>query len=167
MKPMLLLLVVPITLLFAGCNSNTAPGNDTEAALDPPARAAPQAGAAAAFLRVAMDDVQPETMTHQDIAKLGNPKAGCVFRLTTDAFPSFVYGGTQAGVIKLNETLVTLPMTGPGLYAGSGVQVSLQTDGLGKNQQEATLILRLPGVSEELGFHGFSECGTIDKGAPA
>jgi hypothetical protein len=65
---------------------------------------------------------------------------------------------------------VTLPMTGPGLYAGSGVQVSLQTVGPGgtkQGQQEATMILRLPGVSEELGFHGFAECGATDKGAPA
>lgn len=150
-------------LALAGCHhANPSTGNDTEAALDPPMSAAPHRSAAEALAGVAREDVQPQTMSQADLDSLGGMRNGCVFRLTADAWPSFVYGGPQAGgVLKLNETLVTLPRASGNTFADGGLQVSLRP--LGKSHangtpQDADLIIRLAGVPQELGFKGYTDC---------
>jgi hypothetical protein len=148
---------------LSGCHlDNPSTSNDTEAALDPPQPAAPHRSAAEGLAGVAMDDVQPETMSKADLDSLGGMQNRCVFRLTAIAWPSFVYGGPETnGIIKLNETLITLPRAGSNAFAGDGVQVTLRaldkhpSDG---SLQEADLIIRLPHVPQELGFKGYTEC---------
>jgi hypothetical protein len=160
--------------MLAGCHhANPSTGNDTEAALDPPKSAAPQRAAASALAGVAMEDVQPETMSQSDLDSLGGIQNRCVFRLDADGWPSFVYGGPQTGaVLKLNETLVTLPSTGPETFADSGLQVTLRPLDRGAvhdSQQEADLIIDLPHTPQELGFQGYIEChgqGAQTLGAP-
>lgn len=154
---------VAACLALAGCHhGNPSVGNDTEAALDPPRPAAPLRPAAEALAGVAMDDVQPQTMSQADLDRLGGTRDRCVFRLTPAAWPSFVYGGAQAnGVLKLNETLSPLPRTGNDTFAQSGLQVVLRPLDEGNashGQHEADLIIRLPHVPQELGFKGFAEC---------
>ena len=150
-------------LALVGCrHDNPSTGNDTEAALDPATRAAPQRSPADALAGVSMDDVQPETMSKADLDSLGGMQDRCVFRLTATAWPSFVYSGARAnGILKLNETLITLPATGADAYAANGVRVILRplkpTD-RDNRQREADLIIRLPHVAQELGFKGYLEC---------
>lgn len=158
--------VVPVfvaCLALAGCHhANPSIGNDTEAALDPPAAAAPQHPAAQALAGVAMEDVQPETMSQADLDSLGGTRDRCVFRMDADGWPGLVYGGAQAGgIIKLNETLVMLPRTGPDAYADGGLQVTLRpldASAPDDNQQPANLVIRLPHTPQELGFQGYAEC---------
>lgn len=150
-------------LMLAGCHhANPSTGNDTEAALDPPTPAAPRHPAAQALAGVAMEDVQPQTMSQADLDSLGGIGDRCVFRLDADGWPSFVYGGTSAGgVIKLNETLITLPQTGPGAFADGGMQVTLRVPDASvasDHQQRADLVIRLPHTRQELGFSGYAEC---------
>ena len=148
---------------LAACHhANPSTGNDTEAALDPPAHAAPQRAAVRALTGVAMDDVQPQTMDEADLDSLDGVADRCVFRLDADGWPSFVYGGGEAGgVLKLNETLITLPRTGPEAFADDDLQVTLHPldkgDAHGR-QQSANLIIRLPHTPQELGFQGYTEC---------
>ena len=150
-------------LMLAGCrHANPSTGNDTEAALDPPEVAAPKRGAGQALAGVAMEDVQPETMSLADLDSLGGIKDRCVFRLAADGWPSFVYGGAQTGgVLKLNQTLITLPDRDPNAFADGGLQVTLRPlskDASNDTQQPADLIIHLPHTAQELGFQGFSEC---------
>lgn len=150
-------------LMLAGCHhANPSTGNDTEAALDPPRPAAAQRSAAQALDNVAMADVQPETMSQPDLDSLGGIRDRCVFRLDADGWPSFVYGGAQAGgVLKLNETLVLVPRTGPDAFADGGLQVTLRPLDAGAShddQQPANLVIRLPHTPQELGFQGYTEC---------
>jgi hypothetical protein len=150
-------------LVLGGCHQdNPSTGNDTEASLDPPKSAAPHRSAAEALAGVSMDDVQPETMSKADLDSLGGARDRCLFRLTAVGWPSFVYGGGQpTGILKLNETLITLPRTHPGAFADSGLEVTLRPlDDGGANgaRHEADLIIRLPHTPQELGFKGYSEC---------
>ena len=57
--------------MLTGCNSNSAPGNDREAQIDPAPTPAPRMGAAEALSGIATEAVQPETMSDADIAALG------------------------------------------------------------------------------------------------
>ena len=70
-----------IALPLAACNSNTAPGNDREAQLDPPATAAPIEDAASALANVDPGLMLPRTMNDADLVALGAGQA-CQFRLT-------------------------------------------------------------------------------------
>jgi len=158
-------------LMLAGCHhANPSIGNDSEAALDQPAPAAPQRVAALALAGVAIEDVQPETMSQSDLDSLGGIDNRCVFRLDADSWPSFVYGGLRTGaVIKLNETLITLPRTGPDTFVDSGLQATLHLLGNGEPpdiQQQADLIIHLPHVRQELGFRGYTECHGRGARAP-
>ena len=74
-------LIAAIALPLAACNSNTAPGNDREAQLDPPATAAPIEDAASALANVSPGLMLPETMNSADIAALG---AGQVLSIPAD-----------------------------------------------------------------------------------
>lgn len=158
--------VVPILaacLILAGCHhANPSTGNDAEAALDPPRAAAPQRPASRALAGVAMEDVQPQTMSQADLDSLGGIGNRCVFRLDADGWPSFVYGGAQAGgVLKLNETLVLLPRTAPDTFADGGLQVTLRpldASAPAASQHPANLVIRLPHTPQELGFQGYAEC---------
>jgi hypothetical protein len=150
-------------LALVGCrHANPSTGNDTEAALDPPGAAAPQRPPAQALAGVAMEDVQPQVMSQADLDSLGGIQDRCVFRLDADGWPSFVYGGARAsGVLKLNETLVSLPRTGTNAYADSGLQVTLRPlgkDGSRDGQQPVDLVIHLPRTAQELGFQGYSTC---------
>lgn len=148
---------------LAGCHlDNPSTGNDTEAALDPARPAAPHRTAAEALAGVAMEDVQPETMSRADLDSLGDVSDRCVFRFTAVGWPSFVYGGAPStGTLKLNEALITLPRSGGDAFAESGLQVTLRP--LDKHaaddaRHEADLIIRLPHTPQELGFKGYTEC---------
>jgi hypothetical protein len=160
-------------LMLAGCqHANPSTGNDTEAALDPPATAAPQRPATQALAGIAMEDVQPETMSQADLDSLGGTDDRCLFRMDADGWPGFVYGGAQAGgIIKLNETLVSLPRTGSGTYADGGLQVTLHpldASASDDHQQPANLVIRLPHTPQELGFQGYAEChGQAGRGTQA
>lgn len=163
MSRRILVPVLGACLMLAGCHhANPSTGNDTEATLDPPKAAAPQRSAAQALAGVAMEDVQPETMSQADLDSLGGTRNRCVFRLDADGWPSFIYGSTQTdGILKLNETLITLPRTGQGAFADSGLQVTLRSldeDSARNTQRRANLVIRLPHTSQELGFQGYVEC---------
>lgn len=163
MSSLILIPFLGACLMLAGCqHANPSTGNDAEAALDPPKAAAPQRSAAQALAGVAMEDVQPETMSEADLDSLGGTRDRCVFRLDADGWPSFVYGGVQTGgILKLNETLVTLPRAGPHAFADSGLQVTLRLltkDASRDAQRPADLIIRLPQAPQELGFQGYIEC---------
>lgn len=155
--------IVGIVLpLLAGCQAgNPSTGNDAEAALDPPARAAPHRSAAEALAGVALEDVQPQTMSDADLASLGGD-ASCRFRLTRPAWPSFVYvPRASQGTIKLNGALVTLPRVREGVFADGGLRVSLRPVGdadAHAAMQAAELIVLLPHTAQELGFRGYVEC---------
>lgn len=153
-----LLFVLPL----AACNSNSAPGNDQEAALEAPATASQQASAADALSGIATGAIQPETMTDADTASLGGTDGRCVFRMTEVGYPSFLYGGSGGtGTIKLNGTLITLPAVGNGRYQDGGLRVTLTPidaeTGRG-DRREAEMIVQLPGAPDELGFRGYEQC---------
>ena len=149
-------------LALAGCNSNTAPGNDREAALEAPAKAAPRVAASEALAGVATETLQPETMTPADLASLGGIKGRCVIRLTEVAAPSLVYGGgADNAEIKLNGKLITLPATGAGTYTDGGLTVAVTpVDAPAKagKRRETEMVVLLPGAKNELGFRGYSVC---------
>lgn len=167
MSCLTLLTCLVACLALTGCHlDNPSTGNDTEAALDPPQLAAPHRTAAEVLAGVAMEDVQPETMSKADLDSLGGMQGRCVFRLTAVSWPSFVYGGAQAnGILKLNETLITLPRTASDTFADNGLQATLRP--LDKHsddtQREADLIIRLPHTPQELGFKGYAECHQVTQ----
>ncbi len=156
------ILTVAAGLALAGCNSNTAPGNDKEAQLDSPAKAVAQADAASALAGIATGAIQPETMTPADIASLGGNAGRCLFSMTEVGFPSMVYGGgTNAATVRLNGKLITLPSSGEGKYTGGGLSVAVRPvdakAGRGE-RREAEMVIMLPGAKDELGYRGFSMC---------
>lgn len=157
-------LVVTASLGAASCVSNTAPGNDREAALDPPEQPAEAAAADEAIAGVDPSLLHPQIITDMDRAGLHGEQARCVFRFTRVGFPVFLYsaGAAPAGIMKLNGKLVTLPGGADGRFASAGVTVELRrvdADAEVEQQHEADLILMLPGAPDELGYRGFSECG--------
>lgn len=156
------ILAVAAGLALAGCNSNTAPGNDKESQLDAPAKAVAQADAATALAGIATGAIQPETMTRADVAGIGGSSGRCQFRMTEVGYPSLVYGGAKnVATIKLNGKLITLPSAGEGKYADGGLSVAVKPvdaeAGRG-GRREAEMVIMLPGAKDELGYRGFSVC---------
>lgn len=153
-----------LALPLAACNSNTAPGNDREARLDPPATAAPVQDAATALANLSPGLMLPETMTDADLAALG-AKNSCQFRLTEVAFPSFVYDGGGRGAIKINGKLIPVTASGAGRYANGQLRIqirALDDEGdAGLRMQE--LIVAAPRTKGELGFRGYTTCGGKDS----
>lgn len=154
-------LAIPLALaaLAAGCVDNTAPGNDREAQLEPPAKAADVVPAAEATANVETGLLYPEIMTDPDRGNLPAMGERCLFRYTRVGLPVFAYGATT-GVVKLNGKLVPLPSTGEGRYAEGAITVTVRP----LEEQEAgvfpaELVLRVADAPNELGFHGFAECG--------
>ena len=146
-----------LTLGLAACNSNTEPGNDRRADLEKPPQAAQQEGAAVALENVAPGALYPGILTNADVASIGGVQGRCVFRMTQIGFPSFVYGGAdQGGTIKLNGKLIMIPASGDNAYSDAGLTVEMrENEGA---EEEATMIVRIPGAADELGFRGYSNC---------
>lgn len=148
-----------VVLLTGACVENTAPGNDREAALEPPAPPAELASAGAALQNVATGLIMPEIITDADRTNLPGGVERCTFRMTTVGMPVLFYDGTA--VIKLNGKLVPLDGQGEGRFGSGGVEVMvrpLDEAETGGGQFEAEFVLRLEGAPNELGFHGFAEC---------
>lgn len=146
-------------VVAAGCIDNPAPGNDREAELDPPARAAEVATAEAAISGVATGLLKPEIMTDADLESAPRIEDRCTFRFTRVGFPVLVYG--SSGVLKLNGKLVVLPRVGDGRYGAGGVEVRVRPlDGGAERETSfaAEMVVGLPGAPDELGFHGYSGC---------
>jgi len=144
-------------LFAAGCIDNPAPGNDREAALDPPAPPAPRVAVGAAIDGVDPGLLMPEIMTEADRRDLESPGSTCRFRMTRVGFPVAVYGASA--VVKLNGRLVTLAGTGEGRYATDGVEMTIRPlEERTSGQFASELILWLPGAPHELGFHGYADC---------
>ncbi len=151
----------------AACAENTAPGNDREAALDPPATAAEVVPAGEALRGVATGLLMPQIMTDADLRNVpavdGRAESAdrCSFRMTRVDHPVLVYG--TAAVIKLNGKLIPLAGIGEGRYGAEGVEVTvrpLEDDAGSDSPFLAELVLRFSGAPNELGFHGFSQCGS-------
>jgi hypothetical protein len=146
-----------------GCVENTAPGNDREAELEPPAPAAALASAGAAISGVETGLLKPEIMTDADVGVVGGAAQGCRFRMTRVGLPVFLFPaeGRGDGVLKLNGKLIRLPQGAGGAYSADGVEVALRELDDRPDDGEpfsAEMVLRLPWASHELGFHGFAEC---------
>lgn len=160
MRPAITVLALALGLAAPACVENTAPGNDREAELDAAVTPAPVARAGEAISGVATGLLIPETMSDSDRRDIPDLGRRCTFRMTEVGFPVLVYGASA--VVKLNGKLVPLPGTGEGRYAADGVEASIRPlgDGGGRGEQfPAEFVLRLPGGPDELGYHGFSECG--------
>jgi hypothetical protein len=163
------LIALPLALAalaLAGCNRNTAIGNDREAQLDHAPTPAPVMRAAAALENVAPALIKPETMSFADLAVL-RPLAGdCAVRLTEVAFPSFVYTPGAAGTIKLNGKLIRLPATDDMRFSDQGLTVTLRPGqergdaGLG----EIDMIVVPPDADQETGYSGFNDCNIGESG---
>lgn len=152
-------LIAAIALPLAACNSNTAPGNDREAQLDPPATAAAIEDAASALANVSPGLMLPETMNGADIAALGAQNS-CQFRLTEIAFPSFVYDDSGQGAVKINGTLIPVTADGPDSYSNGELRIRtrmLDDEGdAGLQMQE--MIVAAPRAKDEFGFWGYTTC---------
>lgn len=152
------LLLVPA---LAGCNRNTAVGNDREARLDAPPTPAPVVRAEAALENVATELVKPETMSDADLQALGGRTGRCVVRLTEVGFPSFLFEPGGSGAIKLNGKLIVLPSAGELRFADGGLSVTLRplegeegSAGLAGMQ----MIVVPPGAGDEIGYSGYVHC---------
>lgn len=156
-----------VAVTFAGCNENTAIGNDRESRLDPVPSPAPVLGAADALENVATAIVRPETMSDADIQALGGKAGRCAVKMTEAGFPSFVYQRGGDGAIKLNGKLISLKRSGDHRYQDGGLSVALRPlDSAGyAGLQEVDMIVTLPGAMDELGYRGYNECGQRDVGA--
>lgn len=154
-----ILLTLALAVVLSGCVENEAPGNDREAALDPPSTGAEVVTAGAAIQGVATELLAPQIITEADLRNLPEVGERCLFRFTRVGFPVFVYG-SSTGTIKLNGKLVPLPARDADLYANEGVRVTVRplVEQEENGQVAAELVLRLPGAPNELGYHGFSEC---------
>ncbi|KEO86809.1 MULTISPECIES: DUF6692 family protein [Erythrobacteraceae] len=149
------------TLGLAACNTNTAPGNDREAHLDPPVQAAPIEDASTALANLSPGLMLPETMTDADLAAL-DAEGDCQFRLTEVAYPSFVYDSEGQGAIKINGRLIPVSRDEQGNYSNGELRVTtrlLDDEGTaGLRMQE--MIVVAPRASDEFGFWGYTTCGT-------
>jgi len=162
----LVLTLIAITLPLAGCNRNTALGNDREAQLDAAPTPAPVANAAAALDNVAAALIKPETMSSADIAALGGLAGKCAIRLTEVAHPSFVYRSGNSGVIKLNGKLIPLPAVEKNRFEDNGLSVALRpnNDVGDAGLRGMDMIMAPPGAEDELGYAGFADCTRADTG---
>ncbi|RPF71019.1 DUF6692 family protein [Aurantiacibacter spongiae] len=154
------LIAVSGTLALAACNQNTAIGNDREAALDPPAAAAPIEPAETALANIATALVKPETMTDADIAALGGTSGRCVFTFTEVGFPAFVYRPGEQGFLKLNGRIIPLSATGADRFVSGGLVVATRfVDETGNAGLQAMEILVVPPqAGDELGYRGYTTC---------
>ena len=155
-----MMLLVGLSALLAGCNQNTAIGNDREAELDPPAEATAIEPASSALQGVATALVKPETMSDADIAAIGGEQGRCVFRLTEVGFPTFLYEPNGSGFIKLNGKLIPVEPDGTDRFASGELLVTTQMLGDEGNAglQALRLIVVPPGAKDELGFDGYTTC---------
>ncbi|WP_239805606.1 DUF6692 family protein [Croceicoccus hydrothermalis] len=147
-------------LALAGCNRNTAIGNDREADRDPPSHAAPIRPAGTALQNVSTALVKPETMSDADVAAIGGTGGRCVFTLTEVSFPAFVYAPGDRGFIKLNGTLVPLDAVGADRFENGGLVVTtrlLDTRG-NAGLRGLEMIVVPPGARDELGYRGYTSC---------
>lgn len=149
-------------LAISGCIDNTAPGNDREADLDPPAPAAEMATAESALQNVDVGLLMPEILSDADVRAAGPLAGGCLFRMTRVGFPVLLFSQAEPGeaVIKLNGKLISLSSAGPGQYSGGPVSASVRTlESDSPGLQQAEFIVRIADAPSELGFRGFRECG--------
>lgn len=152
------------SILLAGCNQNTALGNDREAELYPAPEAAPIVSVEEALANVAVEIVKPETMSDADIRAIGGTADRCVFRLTEMSFPAFVYEAGGDAFIKLNGKLVPLRASGENRYMAGGLLIVTrlidETGNAGLQMQEMMMVP--PDAKDELGYRGFAQCyGTV------
>jgi len=151
-------------LALAGCNRNTAIGNDREAQLDAAPSPAPVMAPQQALANISTALIKPETMTEADLAAVGGLDGQCAIRLTELAFPSFVFapGVSGTGTIKLNGKLVPLPAANEGRFAQGDLSVILRPrDESGDaGLPGMDMIVVVPGAEDELGYAGFVECRT-------
>lgn len=147
-------------LALAGCNRNSAIGNDREARVDPAASPAPIVAAGAALQNVETAAIKPETMSNADILALGGKVGRCAIKLTEVGFPSFLYRPNGSGAIKLNGKLIVLPKTGPGRFEADDLLVVLRpVDEVGNaGLKAAEMIIVPPGSREEMGYRGYIQC---------
>jgi hypothetical protein len=154
--------VLVMIVALAGCNRNTAIGNDREAQLDAVPTPAPVMAPEDALANVSTALVKPETMNQADLAAIGGLEGRCAVRLTEIAFPSFVFAPGGTGTIKLNGKLVPLPAKGEGRFAQGDLSVILRPrDESGDaGLPGMDMIVLVPGAEDELGYAGFVECKT-------
>jgi hypothetical protein len=154
--------VLVMIVALAGCNRNTAIGNDREAQLDAVPTPAPVMAPEDALANVSTALVKPETMNQADLAAIGGLEGRCAVRLTEIAFPSFVFARGGTGTIKLNGKLVPLPAKGEGRFAQGDLSVILRPrDESGDaGLPGMDMIVLVPGAEDELGYAGFVECKT-------
>lgn len=152
--------ILAIALALAGCNRNTALGNDREAQVDPAPTPAPVTAPQAALANVSAALVKPETMSDADLAALGGMEGKCAVRLTELGFPSFVFAPGEAGAIKLNGKLIPLPAAGRGRFSEGGLRVILRPrDERGDaGLAGMDMIVLPPGAKDEIGYAGFIDC---------
>ena len=156
-----------LALPLAGCNQNTAVGNDREAEVDPVPTPAPMVGAAAALEGIAAELIKPETMTRADIRAIGGLGDKCAFRFTEVAQPSFVYEPGERGIIKLNGVLISLSAADANRFSEAGLSVTLVAS---EEEGDAGLegmdmIVVPPGAKDELGYSGFADCRDEPRGS--
>lgn len=149
-----------LALALAGCNQNTAIGNDREAQLDPAPTPGPIMAADAALRNVELATIKPETMTDAEVQALGSGQHRCIFTLTELGYPTFVYEPGRRGIIKLNGKLIPVDAAGPDDYASGGLLVATRTvDDTGNaGLQVQELIVVPPGARDELGYRGYVSC---------
>lgn len=145
--------------LLAACNTNSAPGNDQEAQIDPPAKAAEIVAANAALANVEPAVIKPETMTKADLSAIGE-SPDCQFRMTEVGYPSFVFAANGDGVIKLNGKLIPVPRISDGRYASGALTVTTRMldDSGDAGLQGMELILMPPDANDERGYLGYRSC---------
>ena len=161
-------LFTALALPLAGCNENTAVGNDREAQVEPAPTPAPIMGAQAALRNVATAIIKPETMTDADVTALGGREGRCVVKLTEVAFPSFLYEPGANGAIKLNGKLIVLPSTGAHEFEEGELTVALKPlDEEGDaGLQGMEMIIVPPGAKDELGYRGYVQCFGVEEDLP-
>lgn len=149
-----------LSLGVAGCNQNTAPGNDREAELEPPASPVAIEPASVALANVATAIIKPETMTQADVKAIGGTDGRCVFRLTEVGFPSFVYEAGEEGFIKLNGKLIPLQAAGRDRFTSDNLLVATRAvDETGNaGMQAMEVIVVPPEAKDEIGYRGYVKC---------
>lgn len=153
-------ILAALALPLAGCNQNTAVGNDREAQVEAPPTPSPVMGASAALQNVATAIIKPETMSNADVQALGGKRGRCEVILTEVAFPSFLYEPGGAGAIKLNGKLIPLPSAGENRFADGELSVTLrllEEEG-NAGSQGMEMIIVPPGAKDEIGYHGYVRC---------
>lgn len=149
--------IVSAVLLLSGCLDNTAPGNDREAQLEPPFPPAPVVAVGAAIDGIDPGLLLPQIITDADGGQLSELASACRFRMTRVGFPVVIYG--SSAIIKLNGRLVRLAEVDQKRYATDGVEVTIRPlDDRTSGQFASELVVRLPGATHELGFHGYTDC---------